>query len=240
MKSKKQNEIMGAIASSVIVFLLVALIFLQFKTVDETKEANIEDLRDSELQAQIAQYKERYSDANGQYLENMNLINEYNNPSSEDSSASTNTLNSEYKQSLKMLGLTDVQGQGIIITLTDTENGNYRSEDLRTLVNELKYAGAEAISINNNRIVNLTDIVTLNDSFIVLYGGSVRITSPYIVKAIGDRKYLSSTLNTKSTGFVDLMKSNELEIKVEEVEKVEIKKYEKAYTTGYMSEVEEW
>ena len=165
------------------------LIFLQFKTVDETKEANIEDLRDSELQAQIAQYKERYSDANGQYLKNMNLINEYNNPSSEDSSASTNTLNSEYKQSLKMLGLTDVQGQGIIITLTDTENGSYRSEDLRTLVNELKYAGAEAISINNNRIVNLTDIVTLNDSFIVLYGGSVRITSPYIVKAIGDRKY---------------------------------------------------
>ena len=142
---KKQNEIMGAIASSIIVFLLVALIFLQFKTVDETKEANIEDLRDSELQAQIAQYKERYSDANGQYLENMNLINEYNNPSSEDSSASTNILNSEYKQSLKMLGLTDVQGQGIIITLTDTENGNYRSEDLRTLVNELKYAGAEAI-----------------------------------------------------------------------------------------------
>ena len=240
MKNKKQNEIMGAVASSIIVFLLVALIFLQFKTVDETKEANIEDLRDSELQAQIAQYKERYSDANGQYLENMNLINEYNNPSSEDSSASTNTLNSEYKQSLKMLGLTDVQGQGIIITLTDTENGNYRSEDLRTLVNELKYAGAEAISINNNRIVNLTDIVTLNDSFIVLYGGSVRITSPYIVKAIADRKYWSSTLNTKSTGFVDLMKSNELEIKVEEVEKVEIKKYEKAYTTGYMSEVEEW
>lgn len=239
MKSKKRNDIMAAIASSIIVFLLVALIFLQFKTVDETKEANIEDLRDSELQAQIAQYKERYTDANNQYLENMNLINEYNNPSSGDDSASTNTLNSEYKQSLKMLGLTDVQGQGIIITLTDTENGTYRSEDLRTLVNELKYAGAEAISINNNRIVNLTDIVTLNDSFIVLYGGSVRITSPYVVKAIGDRKYLSSTLNTKSTGFVDLMKSNELEIKVEEVEKVEIKKYEKAYTTGYMSEVEE-
>lgn len=239
MKDKRRNDILGAIASSIIIFLFVALIFLQFKTVDETKEANIEDLRDSELQAQIAQYKERYEDANSQYLNNMNLINEYNNPSSGEDSSSTNTLNSEYKQSLKLLGLTDVQGQGIIITLTDTESGTYRSEDLRTLVNELKYAGAEAISINNNRIVNLTDIVTLNDSFIVLYGGSVRITSPYVVKAIGDRKYLSSTLNTKSSGFVDLMKSNELDIKVEEVEKVEIKKYEKAYSTGYMSEVEE-
>ena len=239
MKEKRRNDLIGAIASSIIVFLFVALIFLQFKTVDETKEANIEDLRDTELQTQIAQYKERYEDANSQYLNNMNLINEYNNPTSGEDSASTNTLNSEYKQSLELLGLTDVQGQGIIITLTDTETGTYRSEDLRSLVNELKYAGAEAISINNNRIVNLTDIVTLNDSFIVLYGGSVRITSPYVVKAIGDRKYLSSTLNTKSSGFVDLMKSNELDIKVEEVEKVEIKKYEKAYSTGYMSEVEE-
>ena len=239
MKEKRRNDLIGAIASSIIVFLFVALIFLQFKTVDETKEANIEDLRDTELQTQIAQYKERYEDANSQYLNNMNLINEYNNPTSNEDSASTNTLNSEYKQSLELLGLTDVQGQGIIITLTDTETGTYRSEDLRSLVNELKYAGAEAISINNNRIVNLTDIVTLNDSFIVLYGGSVRITSPYVVKAIGDRKYLSSTLNTKSSGFVDLMKSNELDIKVEEVEKVEIKKYEKAYSTGYMSEVEE-
>ena len=238
MKEKK-GDIIGAIASSVIVFLLIALIFLQFKTVDEAKEANIEGLRDTELQAQIAQYKERYEAANSQYLNNMNLINEYNNSTEGDEKASINTLNSEYKQSLKLLGLTDVQGQGIIITLTDTELGTYRSEDLRSLVNELKYAGAEAISINNNRIVNLTDIVTLNDSFIVLYGGSVRLTSPYVVKAIGDRKYLSSTLNTKSTGFVDLMRSNELEIKVEEVEKVEIKKYEKAYSTGYMSEVVE-
>ena len=38
MKSKKRNDIMAAIASSIIVFLLVALIFLQFKTVDEVWE----------------------------------------------------------------------------------------------------------------------------------------------------------------------------------------------------------
>ncbi len=41
-----------------------------------------------------------------------------------------------------------------------------------------------------------------------------RLSSPYIIKAIGD-KYLSSTLNTKTTGFVDLMKSNGLEITIE-------------------------
>lgn len=65
-------------------------------------------------------------------------------------------------------------------------------------MNELKYAGAEAISINDNRIINLTDIVTLNDSFIVMYNGSVEISSPFVVKAIGDKATLLSTLNTKN------------------------------------------
>ena len=103
------------------------------------------------------------------------------------------------------------------------------------MVNELKYAGAEAISINDNRIVNLTDIVTINESFIVIYG-DVRISSPYVVKAIGDTSYLTSTLNMKNSGFVDLMKSSGLNISVEESNNVSIPKYTKELSTEYMKE----
>ena len=48
--------------------------------------------------------------------------------------------------------------------------------------------------------------------------------------------------NNMEEPYYDEMQESDIssgEIKVEEVEKVEIKKYEKAYTTGYMSEVEE-
>ena len=55
------------------------------------------------------------------------------------------------------MGLTDVTGEGVILTLTDTEDAlyTYTADDLIQLINELKYAGAEAISINDNRIINL-------------------------------------------------------------------------------------
>lgn len=235
-KEKNRFNLTGVIAESIIVFILTTLICLQFKTVDESKEAKVEDMRDTELQTQIAQYKEKYEDANSKYQDNLNLIAEYSNSVTENGT-STDTLKSEYDESRELLGLTDVEGEGVIITLRDTELGTYRAEDIRNLINELKYAGAEAISINDNRVVNLTDIVTLNDTFIVMYGGSIRISSPYTIKAIGDRKYLSSTLNTKNTGFVDMMKSNELDITVEESEKIKINKYNKEYDTNYMQEV---
>ena len=235
---KKNNKYSTVLAISLVLFLLITLLCLQFKTVKESKEAKVEDLRDTELQTQIASYKEKYQDAQKQYLDNMNLIGEYNNSINENNDA-TNTLQTEFNNSEMALGLTDVRGQGVIITLKDTDISSYQSENLRNLINELKFAGAEAISINDERVISRTDIVTLNQSFIVLYGGSVRITSPYVVKAIGNRKYLSSTLNTKNSGFVDLMKSNDLDITVEESDDVRIYKYEKEYETKYIQEVEE-
>ena len=149
---------------------------------------------------------------------------------------STNLIKSEYQKSNELLGLTDVRGEGIIITLKDSNETKYSSEDLRNLVNELKYAGAEAISINGNRLINLTDIVTLNDKFIIMDASRTRLSSPYIIKAIGDRKYLSSTLNTKTTGFVDLMKSNGLEVTIEESNKIEIDKYQGEIKSNYLKE----
>ena len=80
-------------------------------------------------------------------------------------------------------GLTDVTGQGVIITLQDNEGVTNSSigitEDIRSylvhdvnlreIVRKLKISGAEAISINNERIVSQTaitcagNIIKVND-----------------------------------------------------------------------------
>ena len=174
------------------------------------------------------------------YNENMNTIQEYKTKMN-DSQESSELVDKELEQSRMLLGLTDVTGDGVIITLTDTSSAIYTSENLRYIVNELKYAGAEAISINDNRIINLTDIVTINglDSyFIVMYGGTNRISSPYVIKAIGDTDYLSSTLNLKNSGVIDIMKSNGLSIKVEQAKNLTIKKYDRTIETNNMKEEE--
>ena len=215
--------------------LLVTSILLQFKTVDETTNADVEGLRDTELKSQISSYKSKYNEVASQYQNSIAKIAEYTN-SDTTSTESTKLIKSEYQKSNELLGLTDVIGEGIIITLKDVGENKYSSEDLRSLVNELKYAGAEAISINGNRIINLTDIVTLNEKFIIMDASRARLSSPYVIKAIGDRKYLSSTLNTKTTGFVDLMKSNGLEVTIEESNKIDIDKYQGEIKSNYLKE----
>ena len=230
-----KNKWSLTIIIGIVAALLVTSILLQFKTVDETTNADVEGLRDTELKSQISSYKSKYNEVASQYQNNIAKIEEYT-KSATTSTESTNLIKSEYQKSNELLGLTDVKGEGIIITLKAVGENKYSSEDLRSLVNELKYAGAEAISINGNRIINLTDIVTLNEKFIIMDASRARLSSPYVIKAIGDRKYLSSTLNTKTTGFVDLMKSNGLEVTIEESNKIDIDKYQGEIKSNYLKE----
>ena len=230
-----KNKWSLTIIIGIVAALLVTSILLQFKTVDETTNADVEGLRDTELKSQISSYKSKYNEVASQYQNNIAKIEEYT-KSATTSTESTNLIKSEYQKSNELLGLTDVKGEGIIITLKDVGENKYSSEDLRSLVNELKYAGAEAISINGNRIINLTDIVTLNEKFIIMDASRARLSSPYVIKAIGDRKYVSSTLNTKTTGFVDLMKSNGLEVTIEESNKIDIDKYQGEIKSNYLKE----
>lgn len=240
MESKQKqdsNKTVLRVTIALISILLVATMFLQFKSVEEYKKSGIESLREDELKTQIASYKSKYEEAKEQHEANLNKIDEYK-TTADENAKTTELLDDELRESNGLLGLTKVKGEGVIVTLIDTKDNYYTSENIRTLINELKYAGAEAISINGNRVVNLADIVTINDKYIVMYGGSTRITSPFEVKAIGDRKYLTSTLNMKNNGFIDLMKSSNLDITVKESDNISINAFSGEIKNEYMKEVE--
>lgn len=239
MSKKKidKNTLVLRVTIAIISLLLVSTMLIQVKSVEEYKKSDIESLREDEIKTQISSYKTKYEEAATQYQSNVNKINEYKS-TADQKAKSSNLIDEEWKQSNELLGLTDVKGEGVVITLKDTKNNSYTAENIRYLVNELKYSGAEAISINGNRIINLEDIVSINDSFIVMNGGSIRLNSPYEVKAIGDRKYLTSTLNMKNSGFVDLMQSSNLEITVKDMDNITINKYNGEIKNEYMKEVE--
>lgn len=232
-KNKNKNRI--ALTMSIIAFIIAFSIVMQIKTVKEYKQANVEDMREDEIKTQISTYQSKYEEAKAQLEENQNKIEEYK-TTNDENAKSSNLVDSELSESQALLGLTDVKGEGVIITLKDTDENKFTSDNLRYLVNELKYAGAEAISINGNRVVNLTDIATINDNFIIMNNGDVRLNSPYEIKAIGDRKYLTSTLNMKNSGFVDLMKSNNLNVEVKESDNITIGKYTGSIKSNYLKE----
>lgn len=187
--------------------ILTMIMFTQFKTVDETDITAIETMRETELRTELANWKQKYEEIDAKLKETENKIEEYKKEIENDSNTST-VLEGEVKEAESYLGYTILQGQGIIVTLKDfTRNVSY--SHLLQLVNELNNAGAEAISINDERIVSMSDIVTIKDKIVMV--NSKNISGPYTVKAIGDKKYFESALNIKG-GYMDLMKADEIDI----------------------------
>lgn len=103
-----------------------------------------------------------------------------------------------------LTGQTDVEGKGITITVADSNpddismRGVVHDMDLITIVNILQYAGAEAISINNERIIS-TSKIKANVVKIKMNINNNEYNSPFIIKAIGNPKTLIDILNSEPT-----------------------------------------
>jgi uncharacterized protein YlxW (UPF0749 family) len=105
-------------------------------------------------------------------------------------------------------GVFELTGPGIEITLNDGStpvrsggNPNFsllHDEDLLSILNELKAGGAEAISINDQRILAMTEVRCAGPT--ILLNKSKRLTPPYVIQAIGNPDNLESSL--KMTGGV--------------------------------------
>jgi len=214
---------------------------IQFKTVTETDIAGIELMREAELRTELASWKSKYEDATLKIDETNYKIEEYSKEIEENNNISE-LLAREVHEAEVIAGYTDVMGPGIIITLEDTDKMQITADDLMSLLNELKLAGAEAISINNQRIVSLTDISNIDYKFIMVNTakeiGKARIESPYVIKAIGNQKYLESAISIKY-GFLDSMKSSGKVASYVLDNNIMILKYDGTLEYKYASEIEE-
>lgn len=213
--------------------ILTMIMFTQFKTVDETDITAIETMRETELRTELANLKEKYKELEIKLNETESKIEEYKKEIENDSNTST-VLENEVKEAEGYLGYKILQGQGIIVTLKDA-NRNVSYSHLLQLVNELNNAGAEAISINDERIISMSDIVTIKDKIVMV--NSKNISGPYTVKAIGDKKYFESALSIKG-GYMDLMTADEIDVSYVVEDNIIIPAYEGEQKFEYAKENE--
>lgn len=120
-------------------------------------------------------------------------------------------MNSELQDAKLLAGLTEVQGSGLIVTLKDSMKKIPEADplgptayiihdlDIRDVTNELRAAGAEAVSVNGQRLISTSAIRCAGPVILV---NDVDIATPYIIKAIGDPKTLESALRMRG-GFVE-------------------------------------
>ncbi|MFZ7134019.1 MAG: DUF881 domain-containing protein [Eubacteriales bacterium] len=136
-------------------------------------------------------------------------------------------------------GLTDIEGPGLIITLdykgTDDYNPfEWNSTALLLLVNELNAAGADAISINDERVVNNTAI-RFAGSHISINGK--KNPYPYVFKVIGDTKTLRSAIVIRD-GVKDVLEYNDIHVDIKESQNITINKYNGVLNFKYAKPIE--
>ena len=226
-------------AVTVVVFIvcivLVSVMLMQFRTIEQTDITEIENMRESELREALVDWKTKYEEIDAQLNDVNTRINEYQ-QTINDNEDTSELLDEELQESNMLVGKTDVYGEGVVITLNNTNDYQFIAEDLIDLVNELRYAGAEAISINDIRVLANTDIVDLFD-YSVIGINLQRIESPYVVKAIGDKDYLSSMLNLKGSGFIDRSNTLGRNVSLEIENRVDIPKSNSEFEIEYMQEI---
>lgn len=128
-------------------------------------------------------------------------------------------IETEIEKNEKLMGTTDVAGEGIIINILDG-NDLIHQEDLVIILDELKNSGSQAISINDQRITNSTYLYC--DGTVILIDG-VKIGNPFTIKAIGDSETIYGAL-TRNKGYLETLKKDGLEINIEKNENVDIAK----------------
>ena len=217
---KKGRNVM-IISIGAIALILTMVIFIQFKTVKETDITAIETMREAELRTELSSWKAKYDEISAKLEETEDKISNYRNDI-ENNEKNSKLLDQEYADTEKYLGYTDVQGEGIQVVLDDTEYKQVQSSDILSLVNELRLAGAEAISINDERVVSTTEIVNVDTRFVIVNGK--RVVAPFTIKAIGDKKYLESAISIKG-GYIDEIKAKEITINYSVEDKLTINKF---------------
>jgi len=234
----KKGKLTMTITMTIACFILALVMSMQFKIVNQTDITAIENMRETELRTELANWKAKYEETENKYEETIDKIQEYK-KTKQSNEETEKVVNAELEQVNVTLGKTDVEGEGIEIILRDTGNeeiSKINADDLLVIVNSLKLAGAEAISINDERIINMSDIVNINstssyDLFIKVNGQ--RILAPYVIKAIGNPTYLESAL-LGNGGYADELKKIGHDISIEKPNKVKITKYNDEIKVKYM------
>lgn len=143
----------------------------------------------------------------------------------------------ELQKLYNLAGLTAVEGKGIVITLEDNKNisqakdshtdpnaGKLQADDLLKLVNELKAAGATAISINDQRLVATSEIVSSGPAVSV---NQTRLTQPVVTRVIGDPELLLNALKIRG-GVLEYLEFFNIKVFIEKKDHLVVPPYKGA------------
>ncbi|MBQ3407709.1 MAG: DUF881 domain-containing protein [Clostridia bacterium] len=229
---KEMHNKKVAISLGILTMLFTAGTMMQFKTIRAANLDGTIQLTDRNLKKSVLQWNEKYQESTKKLKDTDEELEELKKKVAEFH------IDEELKEKIDkyeiILGMTDVSGEGIIVTVSDNDGynnqnsfasinaSNYLVHDgnLVAIVNELKAAGAEAISINDKRITDTTAITCAGN---VIQVNGEKVGSPFTIKAIGNKDLLYGEI-TKNGGIIYKLKRYGVITEIKKNDNIEISK----------------
>lgn len=238
MTKKEISIILGTVCA-----VLVFAIFVQLKTISNTTDTVPQTLTEDSLRDEVLTTKESYDRIYDALLDEEKNLETIRKEVSTNSDNATD-IESELKDINNILGLTDLTGQGIIITLDDNKTASLETigitEDISSylvhyidvlkVINELWNAGAEAISVNGQRIVSSTAITCIGN---VISVNGEKVGAPFIINAIGNPESLYGAL-TRVESYLKILERDGVLTEVKKSTNIFVPKYTGTYSTEYI------
>lgn len=242
---------MKKIASQIVVAIVCAILgFLlthQFKVLSKTEDTSA-SYNNSNVMSEIENLKKEKEDlvnANASLSEDLKKI--------EESATQEGQVEKEVKKQLDtarmQLGLVDVKGEGITITITPKTNifganssnssTDLDEKELINIINLLWFSRAEAVSVNDFRITPQTGIKSSGNYLWVGSAGKVSPKEKIVIKAIGDRTNLNVGVRFQSDYNLTTGSLANYDVDVKLVEDIEIGKTTQSLKSDYIKAVQE-
>ena len=240
MKKKIQLLTVFAIMSMALTYGLC----MQIKTVNNHGTTVNLTAQQSELKSEILKISEKHQWLYEE-IEELEAKLEKEREKATSNNSSLAILEESIKEKNTALGLTDVTGTGVTIVLQDSNLSTITNPfintsdllvhdgDLMHVVNELFNAGAEAISINGQRVIASTAIEC--DGNVIKVNGT-KIGAPFEITAIGYPEQLAGI--SRPGGYLEVLESRGIIVTLTKQNSVQIPKYAGTIKFSYATEIE--
>lgn len=222
--------------------VLLALGFMIVVQVRATRQVgfNAPTARAQELTSRLQEVKDERDTL---IIHNKDLQKKLDQVSSAGGNASR-AIRDELKKARMEAGLLSIKGRGVQVNLNDSprllqpgEDPNLyilHEEDLLKVVNELRAGGAEAISVNEQRLLATSEIRCAGNTILI---NTRKIVPPIVISATGNPDTLKSGLEIKG-GIFEQLKFWGLEVNVQKKDEVVLPAYPGPITLSYTKPAE--
>lgn len=204
------------LAITLICIILGIMISWQYRSINYNQNiATFQNKRLEELQDELIKLQKSNNELRTrlQELKDENLAYERNRVGNDEAEK---IMQKKLEEARIFGGLVPVKGKGVIITLDNNGYATVTEGDIFDVVNELRAAGAQAISVNDERIVAMSEIRETG-KYILING--VKMEAPFVIKAISDPDKLERSLMIID-GVIDRLKDYQLNVSLKKSDEV--------------------